>query len=141
MPEKAESMTTIAVCMANWQVLNNRKRGRESFDDVLKRLFRGEVDIEVSVIAVDNELPQLHTLILQLGDDPKSLYHFGGKDFEPITLDEANKKMKSPKPNLTISKEQAEVIFTNLLHISRKDGNATSSEEALHTQLQAFLER
>lgn len=115
MPEKSEKeMTTIAITVEHHEQLKKLKKGFESFDAVLDRLFAHQADVKTEIVLVDNDLPQLHTLVLQLGEDKNSLYYWDGEKFDITTLKETNKMMKQPKPNFTLSQAEAKQLYHEL---------------------------
>ena len=83
-------MTTIAISQKNADSLRKMIHGREDYNDVLTRLIADSVDVWVDVIMVDGQLPQLHTVVFQLGEDKHSLYYYNGERMEPLSLEEAN---------------------------------------------------
>ena len=86
-----------------------------SYDAVIQRLLRGQTDVYIELLAIDNELPQLHTATFQLGEDTNSIYFWDGQITKTTTLEEANKKLKEPKPNITITLEEAKNIIATIL--------------------------
>jgi len=99
-----DKLTSISVRRRNRDYLASLCYGREKIDGALTRLINGQVDVNVEVIMIDNELPQLHTLVFQLGDDKDSLYYWDGKTIEKVSVKEANRLLKQPKPNFLWSK-------------------------------------
>lgn len=102
--------TTIAIDVKIQKELNKLRKGRETYNDVLRRLIHGISDVFVEFVLVDNELPQSHTIVFQLGEDTKSLYFWDGQNIQPITVDDAQKLLKQPKPNMTLTKEEIEIV-------------------------------
>jgi hypothetical protein len=86
--------TTIAINVEIAEALNQLKRGRDSYSDVLKRFIDNQADVWVDFILIDNELPQLHTVVIQLGEQKESLYYFDGQNIKKYSLEEANALMK-----------------------------------------------
>lgn len=110
LPKKTKT-TTIAVEVKVQKILEGLKRGREDYNDVIKRLLgESQGEIYAEFILVDNELAQLHTCVFQLGEDKDALFFFDGQFIKPITLEETNKLMKQPKPILAITREEARVL-------------------------------
>lgn len=109
---KYPDMTTIALTKEHAAALNKMKRNwDESYDNILDRLFINQVDVWVEFLLIDNELPQLHTAVFQLGDDKTSLYYWDGSEMKPFSLEESNKLMKQPKDILSLSLSRKEAIF------------------------------
>lgn len=116
-----QKTTTIQVDLEVRDFLHNNKRGREDYNDVLRRLITGRIDVYIEFILVDNELPQTHTVLFQLGENTDSFYFFDGRKpvrpghyAVPVTLEEAQKLLKVPKPNMTINWKEA-ALFRLLL--------------------------
>lgn len=111
--ETVRDGTTIGVLNSTQEELDNLKNKWRcaSYDSVVQRLLRGVHDVYVELISIDNELPQLHTVTFQLGEDKDSLYFWNGESTKQITLEEANKKMKEPKPNITFTLAEVKEIL------------------------------
>jgi len=104
--------TTLAIYPEIRDILRDLKQPSDrSVNDVIKRLV-GESQgvVKVDVIAIDNELPQLHTMIAQIGEDKDSVFLFDGQNLKPTTLIEINRLIKQPNLNMTITREEAELI-------------------------------
>ena len=106
-------MTTIAVSKKNNAKIQTLKRGG-SADDVVSRLLNSQADVYTEFILIDNDLPQLHTCVFQLGDDVASLFLWNGVTIEPVSLDQANKLMKQPKPCFSMPLEDVKRVVSIL---------------------------
>jgi hypothetical protein len=127
-------MTTIAISVANQKELNKLRKGRESYDDVLSRLVNNQFDIYVEFLSIDNELPQLHNAAFQCGEDADSVFFFDGiHASRPSSLEEINKLVKQPKPNMVITREEAGRIVFELT------GAKNSESQKIRERLIAFL--
>jgi predicted CopG family antitoxin len=134
-------VTTIALCKKNYASLEKFKRSRESFDDVVARLINNQVDVTVEVIMVDNELPQLHTIVFQLGEDTDSLYHWNGKTMLPIKVEQANEIMKQPKPNITFTREEIRRLYDEIVDQQGSDDfNLLPDSKEIFLRINKFLE-
>ena len=144
MPRKTKSkMTTIAISKDSAAKLAGMRRGFEDYDAVVARLLNNQFDIPVGFISIDNELPQLHTCIIQLGEDPESLYFYTKDGFKQITLQDANVLMKQPKPNLVLSSEDVLSIYNDRgwgFMFSSFDSNEHPRAYAVRTRMKQFLE-
>ena len=143
MPAKPKNMTTIAISKKNAKKIVDMEHGSEDYDAVVTRLLNNQADVNFELIIVDNELPQLHTLVFQLGDDPESQWFFNGATCVPITLAESNKLLKQPKPNMTINAEEAIALlgaFHVITEFARGDRPLDKQETALRKKLSDFLE-
>lgn len=129
--------TTIAISMKTQEALNKLKQVKEDYEDVVNRLLQGSVDVYTEFVLIDNELPQLHTAVFQLGEDVDSLFYWDGKPpMRPITLKEANALMKQPKSNMTITKKDTERL---IFHFNTKI--PTNEEDMkLFNRLKTFFE-
>lgn len=133
MPKK----TTIAIDVDVQKELDSlRKSKTDTYNTILKRLIQGITDVYTEFVLIDNELPQLHTVVFQLGTDPESLYFYDGKTIQPIMLQDTQKLMKQPKPNMTITKEEVDLIIEHLCSIE-----ASVEEQHLRNRLNLFLEQ
>jgi len=124
------NMTTIAISRTNQNILNSMRRGFEDYNAIVTRLLAGQTEMWTEIIAVDNELPYLHTCILQLGEHAEKLHYWDGQNFREITFEEANKTMKQPKPNMTITRDEAEGLVEH----------PSVGLHNLKTRLEKFLE-
>ena len=104
------NMTTIAISRTNQAKLNKMRRGFEDYNAIITRLVAGEIDTWTEIIAIDNELPHLHTCIFQLGEGAECFYYWDGKNLRQLSFEDANKLMKQPKPNMTITRDEAEAL-------------------------------
>lgn len=111
--ETKPEMTTIAISRTNQNVLNSMRRGFEDYNAIITRLIAGETETWTEMIAVDNELPYLHTCILQLGEDAKALHYWDGQNWREISFEEANKLMKQSKPSITLTREELYYMLTH----------------------------
>lgn len=111
MLELTKEKTTIQVDKEVQRRLASLKQRGENYNHVLKRLLSQEANVYVELILVDNELPQTHTVVLQLGEDPRNVYYFNGSEIKPITLTEVQQLLKKPKPNITITHNEAERLI------------------------------
>lgn len=103
-------MTTIAISRENQKALNAKRRGFEDYNAIVGRLLDGEGETWAELIMIDNEIPQLHTCVFQLGENALCYYHWDGRSIKQISFEETNKLMKQPKPTLTITRDEAELI-------------------------------
>ena len=133
--KKDSDSTTIAVSRKTTAKLNEMRRGFEDYDDVLTRLLNSQADVYTEFVLIDNELPQLHTCIFQLGEDANSLFVFNGTSIIATTLTEVNKLMKQPKPNFTLMKDEVEQYILN-----RKDRGSPELEKKFFERVNKFLE-
>lgn len=133
--------TTIAIDLKVQKELNKLRKGRETYNDVVQRLIYGVSDVYVEFVLVDNELPQSHTVVFQLGEDTKSLYYWDGQNVQPITVKEAQKLLKQPKPNMTVTKEEAQILSCYIAPLSELP-NMPIPENHIPTleRLKKFLE-
>lgn len=140
MSAKPKNMTTIAVSKKNAKRIAEMERGFEDYDAVITRLLNNQADVNFELIMVDTELPQLHTLVFQLGDDPGSLWFFNGAKCVPITLEESNKLLKQPKPNLTVNRGEAEQLKVVMDAVeSEFSGHPEPTENVEKNIQQSFL--
>jgi hypothetical protein len=128
--------TTIQVDKAIQRQLAQRKQSGENYNHVLQRLLSQETNVWVELILVDNELPQTHTVVLQLGEDPRNLYYFNGVAVKPVTLDAVQQLTKQPKPNITISRAEARAL---LFHFDTVRKPMSESDATLYARLHAFV--
>lgn len=99
--KKKRDLTTIALHRDTKKVLDSLKKGtKDCPEKVIQRLIHGITDVYVELVLVDNELPQTHTVVFQLGTDKESLYYWNGQSIVPITLAQVQKLLKQPKPDL-----------------------------------------
>jgi len=134
-------MTTIAVSVDNQKELDKMRHGRERFNDIITRLVNGQFDLFIEFLFIDNELPYLHNAGFQAGTDADSVFYFDGQHApRPSTQEEITKLMKQPKPNMTINREEAEIILKNFLHITRDDLPTSEHAVNFHNRLEQFLE-
>ena len=137
-------MTTIAISVENAAELNRQKRGFDSYDDVLSRLFTNQADVYTEFVLIDNELPQLHTCVFQLGEDNKSLYYWNGQAIAPISLADSNKLLKQPKHNITLTKKELFYILTHdiekVTYMLDFEVSKMDEPEGLVKQLKNFVE-
>ena len=140
MSPKPEPMTTIAISKENAKKIVEMERGNEDYDAVITRLLNNQADVNFELIIVDNELPQLHTLVFQLGDDPESQWFFNGAKCVPITLAESNKLLKQPKPNLTLSLKEVYTLFHEELLTKSYEPKDHPEIYALFSRMKEFLE-
>lgn len=117
MSKAKNKTTTIQVYLDVKEKLEQFRRGRDSYNDVIRKLIQGTQEVYVEFILVDNELPQLHTVVFQLGEDADSLYYYDGKQIKPITLEETQELMKKPKATMTITPEEAHAIANDLVNL------------------------
>ena len=129
------NMTTIAISRTNQAKLNKMRRGFEDYNAIITRLVAGEIDTWTEIVAIDNELPHLHTCIFQLGEDAECFYYWDGKNLRQISFEDANKMMKQPKPNITINRKEAQQI----LHALDIERDISFSKE-ITERIQKFLE-
>ena len=139
MPKKTpKSKTTIQIDSDNQKALSEMfTNNKDTYNNVISRLINNIADVKVDLIAIDNELPQLHTAIFQLGEDKESIYYFDGQTFKPITLKEANSFRRQPTLNMTITKEEAKSLYA-LIGVGLKYSD--KQVESLLTRLSNFLE-
>ena len=104
--QKKSKTTTIAITWDAHKRLKNLMKSGDDYDAIIKQLLNNQVDVYTEFILIDNELPQLHTVVFQLGDNKDSLFYFDGERIQTITLAETQKMMKQPKPNMTITREE-----------------------------------
>ena len=134
MPKKTKT-TTIAVEVKVQKILEGLKRGRDDYNDVIKRLLgESQGEIYAEFILVDNELAQLHTCVFQLGEDKDALFFFDGQFIKPITLEETNKLMKQPKPNISFNVKEAGFLQYALLRCAR-----AGKHKSLEQRIAKFL--
>jgi hypothetical protein len=108
------------------------RKGYESYDNIVSRLISQTIDVYHEFTLIDNELPQLHTCVFQLGEDSESLYYWDGKTIKPTTLEAVNEIMKKPKPNMTITREQAKLLYAMIEH-SEHYNITLKSKKAVYT--------
>ena len=99
MPAKRkQKITTVAIHPETRKKLETFKINlKDTPDKIINRLMNGVTDVYVEFVLIDNELPQSHTAVFQLGTDKESLYHWTGQETKPITLAGAQKLLKAPK--------------------------------------------
>lgn len=126
LPEKPKK-TTIAIDVSVQKKLDKLKKGRDTYNDIVRRLVDHIADVYVEFILIDNELPHTHTVVFQLGEDVESLYHWNGKALKTITIGETQKLLRQSKPNIMITRHEAET-FVGLLEetIKRHKLNSNS---------------
>jgi len=110
---KKEKQTTIAVDREVREALRKLGKGNPP-NQVIRNLLRGITDVYVEFVLIDNELPVSHTAVFQMGEDSKSLYFWNGETLAPITVEEVQARLKQPKPNMTITREDAKIIYKYL---------------------------
>ena len=135
MPKKSKT-TTIAITIGVHDRLRKLMKGQEDYNDVVSRLLNDSVDVYTELILVDNELPQLHTVVFQLGDNKDSLFYFDGERIQTTTLAETQKMMKQPRPNMTITQEEVQILF-DCCH----DSVYMNSRPQLLERIKLFLEQ
>lgn len=106
-------MTTIAISRTNQNCLNVMRRGYEDYNSIVSRLISGGPDIYTELIGVDSDLPCLHTCILQLGEAAKKYHYWSGENWREISFEDANKMMKQPKPNFTLTKDELYFLLSH----------------------------
>ena len=111
---RGSETTTIGVKRDTHKKLMDLKHPHEDFDNIINRLLNRNVDVYLEFTLIDNELPQTHTAVFQLGEDSKSLYFYNGESVKPINLDEVQKLLKQPQPNMTITKEEARLLHETI---------------------------
>lgn len=104
-------------------------------------LLNKQQEIYVEIILVDNELPQSHTVILQIGEDKRNLYHYTGEKINPIELDEVQKLLKQPKPNMTITREDAKLILDCCSIVEYPEKKVEKWSDNIIERLEKFLEQ
>jgi hypothetical protein len=132
------NMTTIAISRTNQNCLNAMRKGFEDYDSIVTRLISGGPDIYTELIGIDAELPCLHTCILQLGEDAKKYHYWNGENWREISFEDANKMMKQPKPNITLTRTETQQIISDVEELSLKCAHNVKTE--LYDKLIAFLE-
>uniref|UniRef100_A0A6M3K4B7 Uncharacterized protein n=1 Tax=viral metagenome TaxID=1070528 RepID=A0A6M3K4B7_9ZZZZ len=110
-----------------------------NYEAVIKRLIDNVGAVYFEPVLVDNELPQTHTIVFQLGEDKTSLYLFDGEKISPITLDVVQMMVKQPKPNITINCEDASLLLRVFKFFKPSSGLGPKSEE-LCDRIAKFLE-
>jgi hypothetical protein len=101
--KRKKVLTTIALTLDTKEQLRHKlANSQDSFDSVVNRLLNGITDVYVEFLAIDNELPQTHTVILQLGNDKNSLYFWDGEKITPVTIEDAQKLIKMPSSRVTV---------------------------------------
>ena len=109
--------TTIAVDVETRKTLSKLADKGESVNDAIRRLIQSQVDVYVDFVLVDNELPQLHTVAFQLGEDKHSVYYYDGENIQPTTLAQVQKMAKQPKPNMIITRGDADMMLNNIAFV------------------------
>jgi len=127
--------TTIAIDKNVQKILSRLKRGFETYNDVIRRLIESRVDVYVEFVLIDNELPQTHTAVFQMGEDSQSVYFFNGSDIQPITIEKTQELLKQPKPNMTITREEARILYGHF------DYPTDTKEEKIAERIEKFLEQ
>jgi hypothetical protein len=135
---KEEEPTTIQISRkVHTQLANLKLRWNTSFNDTITRLLNNQTDVFFSMLLIDNELPQTHTAVFQLGEDKNSLYFFDGKDSAPITIEETQKKLKEAMPLLALT--QDEVVRLQSVWAKHAD-NTVKENMDLWSHMAQFLE-
>lgn len=115
MPNKSkEKKTTISVTQSNADALRKLIHGREDYDNVISRLLQNIADVYVDFIEIDGELPQLHTAVIQLGEDKHSLYYYDGNSIEPTTLIDANMLLGKQRKMIGLTPNEVKKILSFL---------------------------
>jgi hypothetical protein len=132
--ETKSEMTTIAISRTNQNLLNSMRRGFEDYNAIVTRLIEGQTFTYTEIISIDGELPFLHTCTIQLGEDAKCLNYWNGQNWKEISFEEANKLMKQPKPNVTLTREELYFILTHDIPQVRGklDFEVSKTHEPLH---------
>ena len=134
--QKKSKTTTIAITWDAHSRLKKLMKSGDDYDAIIKQLLNNQVDVYTEFILIDNELPQLHTVVFQLGDNKDSLFYFDGERIQTITLAETQKMMKQPRPNMTITQEEVQILF-DCCH----DSVYMNSKPQLLERIKLFLEQ
>ena len=111
-------LTTIAIDEEVQKAIDAFRKGKYTYNEVLRRHFLQDItEVYLEFKTIDNDLPDLHTAVFQLGENTDSLYFWDGKELEPITIVETNALVKQPKPNMTITREDAGHIIYALTNL------------------------
>jgi hypothetical protein len=102
--------------------LKKLKRPGGTLNEVIRFLLgQAKGEVYVDIILVDNSLPQLHTVVFQLGEDKESVYLFDGSEMAPTTLEHIEELMKQPK-TMPLTRREATIILGDGLYLdSNKD--------------------
>lgn len=124
--KRKKVLTTIALSLPTKAELKERLQGPgDSYEGLVKRLVNGITDVYVEFLAIDNELPQTHTVIMQLGNDVNSLYYWDGEKNIPITIQSAQQLIKKPSRYVCVDLEdfkawlEANASGTNLSEVDK----------------------
>lgn len=148
--EPSNLTTTIQIDSDFKSDLDKIRKGRESYNALLKRIVSGIGDVYINFHLIDNELPITHTVVFQLGENSQSLYFYDGHEdinpqqfANPITAEEVQKLLKEPRPNMSISVAEARDILEcfdeHLLNYKRQVGKGYP-ESPFAKRLKEFVE-
>lgn len=143
--EEEPSLTTIQVDTETRAYLESKKHGREGVYKVVRRMIQGISDVYIEFVLVDNELPRTHTAVFQMGENSQSLYFFdgslpAGRQCNPIDPEKVQELIKQPKPNITLTREEAQKIFNVRIQDIENDFADVPETKRVLAKLKTFLE-
>lgn len=123
--QEQDGKTTIQIDTSLQTELNKLRKWRtDTYNTIIQRLLTGLSHVYVEFVLVDNELPQTHTVIFQIGEDPRNIFIWKGAKCEQIAIEEVQKLLKQSKPTLSVTRKEAEGIlelFTTMTNMLPED--------------------
>jgi len=134
--ESKKEMTTIAVSKETAKELKDLEKGSDDYEAVIRKLLAGVTDVYVEFISIDNDFPRLHEAIIKMGVEADNFYFWDGIIFRPVSKWDVGDRWRRPKPNMTITREEAEAIKKAITKCE-----ATEPLSFLYERIKIFLEQ